>query len=169
MSEGRTHYVALIHGDDEPGFGVSFPDFPGCVSDGDTVEEAIRRGREALPAFDTSIVAASRTIDQRFLRGDERPVTERNEAALLLERAIVADLQERLNGIPAEDEFLLVCCGAVAQRLFERTQPRDAIRVVYAPHSSHGWWQKRPTEMKGVYEDVARMRIGRGRPTVAVS
>ena len=41
-------YIALIHGDDEPGFGVSFPDFPGCVSDGDTVEEAIRRGREAL-------------------------------------------------------------------------------------------------------------------------
>ena len=41
-------YVALIHGDNEPGFGVSFPDFPGCVSDGDTVGEAIRRGREAL-------------------------------------------------------------------------------------------------------------------------
>lgn len=41
-------YVAFIHGDDGPGFGVSFPDFPGCVSDGDTVEEAIRRGAEAL-------------------------------------------------------------------------------------------------------------------------
>ena len=41
-------YIALIHGDNEPGFGISFPDFPGCVSDGDTEEEAIRRGREAL-------------------------------------------------------------------------------------------------------------------------
>ena len=41
-------YIALIHGDNEPGFGVSLPDFPGCVSDGDTEEEAIRRGREAL-------------------------------------------------------------------------------------------------------------------------
>lgn len=42
------HYVAFIHSADGPGFGVSFPDFPGCVSDGDTVEEAIRRGAEAL-------------------------------------------------------------------------------------------------------------------------
>ncbi len=41
-------YVAFIHGSDGPGFGISFPDFPGCVSDGDTVEEAIHRGAEAL-------------------------------------------------------------------------------------------------------------------------
>ena len=41
-------YVAFIHGDEGPGFGISFPDFPGCVSDGDTVEEAIRHGSEAL-------------------------------------------------------------------------------------------------------------------------
>lgn len=41
-------YVAFIHGGDGSGFGISFPDFPGCVSDGDTVEEAIHRGAEAL-------------------------------------------------------------------------------------------------------------------------
>ena len=41
-------YVGLIHGDDKPGFGISFPDFPGCISTGDTEDDAIRRGREAL-------------------------------------------------------------------------------------------------------------------------
>ncbi len=41
-------YVAFLHDDDEPGFGVSFPDFPGCVSHGDTVDEALHRGAEAL-------------------------------------------------------------------------------------------------------------------------
>ena len=41
-------YVAFIHGGDGPGFGISFPDFPGCVSDGDTVEETIQRGAAAL-------------------------------------------------------------------------------------------------------------------------
>ena len=41
-------YIAFIHGDEASGFGISFPDFPGCVSDGDTVEDAIRRGSEAL-------------------------------------------------------------------------------------------------------------------------
>ena len=41
-------YVAFIHSDAEPGYGISFPDFPGCVSDGDTIDEAVRRGTEAL-------------------------------------------------------------------------------------------------------------------------
>ena len=40
-------YVSFIHRDDA-GFGVSFPDFPGCVSVGDTVDDAVRRGSEAL-------------------------------------------------------------------------------------------------------------------------
>jgi predicted RNase H-like HicB family nuclease len=42
-----TTLAALIHG--KPGnYGISFPDFPGCVSGGNTIEEAISRGREAL-------------------------------------------------------------------------------------------------------------------------
>jgi predicted RNase H-like HicB family nuclease len=39
--------VALVHG--EPGaYSISFPDFQGCVAGGATVDEALRRGREAL-------------------------------------------------------------------------------------------------------------------------
>ena len=38
---------ALVHEGDRA-FGISFPDFPGCVSGGDTIDDAIRRGREAL-------------------------------------------------------------------------------------------------------------------------
>ena len=40
-------YVSFIHRDDA-GYGVSFPDFPGCVSVGDTVDDAVRQGGEAL-------------------------------------------------------------------------------------------------------------------------
>ena len=41
-------YVAFIHSDDEAGFGISFPDFPGCISVGESRDDAIRRGAEAL-------------------------------------------------------------------------------------------------------------------------
>lgn len=41
-------FVAFIHTDDAGGFGISFPDFPGCVSDGDTVDDALTRGEAAL-------------------------------------------------------------------------------------------------------------------------
>ena len=38
---------ALIHEEDGV-FGISFPDFPGCVSTGPTEEEALRKGAQAL-------------------------------------------------------------------------------------------------------------------------
>ena len=41
-------YIAFIHADDEPGYGISFPDFMGCISAGDTLEEAFTMAEEAL-------------------------------------------------------------------------------------------------------------------------
>ena len=327
-------YIALMHGDNTPGFGVSFPDFPGCVSDGDTEDEAIRRGQEALtfhienmaedgeripvPSTCAEIeaepdmaewLAGARMVEveieiadrpppvvtlpnDRLVRGtadifgrrlarfvgslvvpdlpegdwggvrvvlllesphkDEvpqhcplvgssgvyatkglgtvlpamrgadalgdlvassdprvswlgimnasrvplkprpywesgagrpadipawptfakclpyvrgkRPVTERNEAALLLERVIVEDLQERLDRIPTGSDLLLVCCGAIAQRILERAQVPDGIRVVYTYHPSRDQWRRHANEMQDVYDDMMRLRgVGRGR------
>ena len=41
-------YVVLIHKDPGTSYGVSFPDVPGCISAGDTIEEAIENAGEAL-------------------------------------------------------------------------------------------------------------------------
>ena len=41
-------YLALIHKDPGSSFGVTFPDFPGCTSGGDTFEEAREMARESL-------------------------------------------------------------------------------------------------------------------------
>jgi predicted RNase H-like HicB family nuclease len=41
-------YVAIIHKDKDSDFGVSFPDFPGCITAGRTLEEARYMAREAL-------------------------------------------------------------------------------------------------------------------------
>ncbi|MGE0260379.1 MAG: type II toxin-antitoxin system HicB family antitoxin [Alphaproteobacteria bacterium] len=49
-------YVAIIHKDRDSDFGVSFPDFPGCVTAGRTLEEAQEMAREAL----TGHIAAMR-------------------------------------------------------------------------------------------------------------
>ena len=57
-------YVAFLHDDGEPGFGISFPDFPGCISDGDTVDDALRRGAEALSFHVEGMVADGERIPQ---------------------------------------------------------------------------------------------------------
>lgn len=43
-----TVYLALIHKDKRSDFGVSFPDFPGCITAGRTLDEARRMAEEAL-------------------------------------------------------------------------------------------------------------------------
>jgi predicted RNase H-like HicB family nuclease len=42
------NYIALIHKDPTSDFGVSFPDFPGCVTAGPTLDEARSMAQEAL-------------------------------------------------------------------------------------------------------------------------
>jgi predicted RNase H-like HicB family nuclease len=41
-------YIAYLHKDRDSDFGVSFPDFPGCITAGKTLEEAHRMAAEAL-------------------------------------------------------------------------------------------------------------------------
>lgn len=41
-------YVALVHKDEGTSYGVSFPDVPGCVSAGETLDEALANAAEAL-------------------------------------------------------------------------------------------------------------------------
>jgi len=43
-----TTYIGVIHNDPKSDFGVSFPDFPGCISAGNTLDEAKAMGTEAL-------------------------------------------------------------------------------------------------------------------------
>ena len=37
-------YVAFVHKDPDSAYGISFPDFPGCISAGDTMDEVIANG-----------------------------------------------------------------------------------------------------------------------------
>jgi predicted RNase H-like HicB family nuclease len=41
-------YVAIIHKDPDSDFGVNFPDFPGCITAGRTLDEAKAFALEAL-------------------------------------------------------------------------------------------------------------------------
>jgi predicted RNase H-like HicB family nuclease len=42
------HYIALIHKDADSCYGVSFPDVPGVVTAGDTIDQAMRHAADVL-------------------------------------------------------------------------------------------------------------------------
>lgn len=69
------HYIALIHKQADSCYGVSFPDVPGVITAGDTIDEAMQKAGEVLEfaADDWSDHTGrefpkARTIDE--LRGD---------------------------------------------------------------------------------------------------
>jgi predicted RNase H-like HicB family nuclease len=42
------NYIAIVHKDPESDFGVSFPDFPGCITAGSNIDEAKDMAQDAL-------------------------------------------------------------------------------------------------------------------------
>jgi len=71
---GRLEFIAYLHKDKDSDYGVSFPDFPGCITAGSTLEEARRMAVEALTLHiegmreDGEEIPEPSTLDD--LRGD---------------------------------------------------------------------------------------------------
>jgi predicted RNase H-like HicB family nuclease len=67
-------YIAYLHKEKKSDYGVSFPDFPGCITAGSTLEEARRMAVEALSFHiagmqeDGDVIPAPSTLDD--LRND---------------------------------------------------------------------------------------------------
>jgi len=80
-------YVALVHRSKTGTFGISFPDFPGCISAGPSFEAAVDGGADALSFHVEGMISDGEKIPQP--RGLERIRTD-PEFAEDLEGAVVA-------------------------------------------------------------------------------
>jgi predicted RNase H-like HicB family nuclease len=90
------HYIAIVEGG-RSGFGVFFPDLPGCTSAGDTLEEAVRNAPVALNlhlegmAEDGEAIPEPSSVDTIKIDSDVR------EVARLLVRGEIAPRAARVN------------------------------------------------------------------------
>jgi predicted RNase H-like HicB family nuclease len=57
-------YIAYLHKDKDSDFGVSFPDLPGCITAGRTLEEARAMAVEALTAHLEGIVEDGEAVPE---------------------------------------------------------------------------------------------------------
>lgn len=53
----KIYYPAFVDKDADSDFGVSFPDFPGCVSAGETLEDALLGAQESLSGHVALMIA----------------------------------------------------------------------------------------------------------------
>ncbi len=63
------NYIAIVHKEAKSAFGVSFPDFPGCITAGINIDEAKDMAQEALTLH----------IKGMFEDGEQLPVPSRLE------------------------------------------------------------------------------------------
>ena len=90
-------YIAYLHKEKKSDFGVSFPDFPGCVTAGRSLEEAHQLAAEALRLHiegmlkDGEMIPEPSTLDQLAV---DRPL--KNAVAFLVS-VDVKDRVERFN------------------------------------------------------------------------
>lgn len=84
-------YPAILEGDADTGFGVYFPDLPGCVTAGDSATEAAINAAEALALHLEGLIAEGLLLpppsDLAVIRAEAGSV----EAARLLVTAYAAD------------------------------------------------------------------------------
>ena len=79
-------YFALVHKDEGTSYGVSFPDVPGCISAGDTLNEALANAAEALAGHlalmreDGDAIPEPRSIDA--IRADPELADDLRDAVI---------------------------------------------------------------------------------------
>jgi predicted RNase H-like HicB family nuclease len=60
--EAYAHVIRPLTEDEGGGFLITFPDLPGCMSDGETIEEAIENGRDAFLGWVSAEADMGRSI-----------------------------------------------------------------------------------------------------------
>ncbi len=107
-------YIGLIRKERGTSYGLDFPDFPGCVSGGETLDQALANGREALALHveilleDGHHITPPSTLEEVLVEAENR-----DALAVLVELPRVKGRATRIN--ITVDEFLLRRIDAAAR------------------------------------------------------
>jgi predicted RNase H-like HicB family nuclease len=120
-----TSYIGLIRKDADSDFGVEFPDFPGCVSAGATLDEARRMAQEALEVHVSGMVEDGEELpDPSSLEAIMADPENGDAVAFLVSLQEPADRAVRVN-ITLPERLL--------RRIDERAKNRSAFLTERAP------------------------------------
>lgn len=106
-------HIALLHPEKEGGYSVTFPDFPGCFTQGDTMDEAASMAEDALEGH----------VECLLEDGDPLPSPSRLEQ---IEHAGAVPILIRVPGAPRRHVRVSI------------TVPEDDLRDIDAFVKDHG-------------------------------
>lgn len=92
--EAYSHIISPISREDGGGFLITFPDLPGCMSDGETEAEAVANGKDAFKAWVAARKDAAKEIPEPLYRPDTVPEVS-GKFVTRLPKSVHAKLAER--------------------------------------------------------------------------
>ena len=92
--EAYSHIISQLPKEDGGGFLVTFPDLPGCMSDGETETEAVANSRDAFKAWVSARKDSGKEIPEPFYRPDTVPEVS-GKFVTRLPKSVHAKLAER--------------------------------------------------------------------------
>lgn len=98
-------YLAYLHKDRNSDYGVSFPDFPGCITAGKTLEEAHRFAAEALTFHIQGLLEDGETIPEPSTLDDLVSDPARQNAITFLVSAQPVEKTVRVNITARESQL----------------------------------------------------------------
>jgi predicted RNase H-like HicB family nuclease len=111
-------YIAIIHKDADSDYGVSFPDFPGCVSAGTDLDDAHRMGAEALQFHVEGMIEDGQAIPEpSSLESVMHDQNNRDGVAILVPLADAQKKTVRVNITLPEDALMAIDAYAEAHGL----------------------------------------------------
>jgi predicted RNase H-like HicB family nuclease len=137
-------YIAYLHKDGDSDFGVSFPDFPGCVTAGKTLEEARRMAAEALSLHIAGMIEDGEEIPNPSTIDDiaDDPAIKRAVAFLVpahTERTVRINITARESQIEKIDRLAraagLSRSAYVVQAAFNPENVKQRTRWTHRPHA----------------------------------
>src|ERR1700722_239915 len=110
-------YIAYLHKDSKSDYGVSFPDFPGCITAGKTLEEASRMAAEALTLHIQGMVEDGETVPEPSPVDDVAADAARLRAIAFLVNVDALDATVRVNITARESQLAKIDALAEAAGL----------------------------------------------------
>ncbi|MFZ2302610.1 MAG: toxin-antitoxin system HicB family antitoxin [Gallionella sp.] len=92
--DAYSHVISKIPKEDGGGSLITFPDLPGCMSDGETEAEAVANGKDAFKAWVSARKDAGKETPEPFYRPDTVPEVS-GKFVTRLPKSVHAKLAER--------------------------------------------------------------------------
>lgn len=92
--EDYAHVISPLTDEDGGGYLITFPDLPGCMSDGETEAEAVTNGHDAFASWVSARIDAGKPVPAPAYRPDPAPMVS-SRFVTHLPKSIHAKLTER--------------------------------------------------------------------------